>query len=447
MNQNDIFDFQDLISGSLWLIIILAITFFIKLKNQSDKPYYSYFFPVVLFKILFGLFFGYTYVEILGYGGDTVAYWEGAVKLNQLFFESPAAYFDEMLSTPSRETIGRNFNMISGYPPGWIYIEPESFFVSKIVSLFTFFTFNSFTALTIIFAFFSALASFKLFELVRNYAINKESFIAFVVLFIPTVSFWCSGVSKDTLLLISLFYIVYYLFKIFLPSEKFTFKTVLSAFLFILLAYHIRPFMIIAIFLPLLFAFGFGFLGKVKSKLIEVSLKFITIFLAIGVLIFSFYIGYIPFGESYLEEVAIIQQDFAANKTYGGPRYELTIIDYTPLGMLLAGPESVLTALYRPFIWEAQGPILLLSGVESVILIFLTLKFIISKNVVKKWRFIINNEFLLFCLLFALIFGFFVGFSAGLFNVLVRFKAPLLVFFVIVLIANPVYHKKNFRIK
>lgn len=444
MNQNDIFDFQDLISGTLWLIIILAITFFIKLKNQTEKPYYSYFLPVVIFKVFFGLFFGYTYVEILGYGGDTVAYWEGAVKLNQLFFESPLAYFDEMFSTPSRETIGRNFNMVSGYPPSWIYIEAESFFVSKVVSVFTFFTFNSFTALTIIFAFLSALASFKLFELVIKYAINKEKYIAYVVLFIPTVSFWCSGVSKDTLLLISLFYIVYYLFKIFLPTEKFTIRTVLAALFFILIAYHIRPFMIIAIFLPLFFAFGFGFLGRIKNKIIEVTLKSATVFLALGVIVFSFYIGYIPFGEAYLEEVAVIQQDFASNKNYGGPRYELHIIDYTPLGMLLAGPESILTALYRPFLWEARGPLLLLSGIESVVLVFLTLKFIISKNVFKKWSFIVNNEFLLFCLLFALIFGFFVGFSAGLFNVLVRFKAPLLVFFVIALIANPAYHKKNF---
>lgn len=414
--------------------------------KKQENPYYKWFIPVVLFKMFMGLFFGYTYIKILGYGGDTVAYWEGAVRLNDLFFENPMGYFNEMWATPSRETLFDNFSQHTGYPPSWTYFESESFFVSKIVSLFTFITFKSFNALTIIFSFFSAVASFKLFELVRSLNFAKEHWVAAVILFFPTVAFWCSGISKDTFIFVILFLLVVLIFHVLKRRFKNVFFYLLAIFFLLFLAYKMRPFMIVAVALPLLISLGFSKINRIKSDAVKLFGKFSLIIFVIGTMMFTLYTSALPFGlgEDYLEEVAIIQKDFVANTTYGGPKYDLGITDYSPLGMLKAGPLAIFTALYRPLLWEAggQGALLALGGVESLILIALTLFFLFKGNLREKFKYIGRSEFLLFALLFALIFGFFVGFTAGLFNVLVRFKAPLMVFFVLVLLVDLKYIQK-----
>jgi hypothetical protein len=133
--------------------------------------------------------------------------------------------------------------------------------------------------------------------------------------------------------------------------------------------------------------------------------------------------------DKYLEEVAIIQQDFAENKTYTGYRYDLGVSDYSPAGMLKAAPMSIITSFYRPFIWEANSVFLLLSGLEGLLLLYFTFRFFFNKKgITYQIRMIRKQEILIFAIVFATIFGFFVGFTAGLFNVLVRFKAPLLPF-------------------
>ena len=141
--------------------------------------------------------------------------------------------------------------------------------------------------------------------------------------------------------------------------------------------------------------------------------------------------------EEYIEELAVIQQDFSQNNTYGGPRYDLGITDYSTAGMLSRGPLAIMTALYRPFIWEARSLFLILSGLEGLLLLYLTFRFFFrSGNLAKHLAFVTGHEFLLFALIFVLFLGFFVGFTAGMFNVLVRFKAPLLGFLVLVLAAR-----------
>lgn len=439
MNLQYIFSLEDLLIGVLWAIILLAIGFMVQSNNRGKDEAYKWFMPNLLFKMGMGFFFGFTFVKILGYGGDTVAYWDGAVKLNNLFWESPSAYFDELLSTPNRSTLHVNFNYNTGFPPGWIYYEPESFFVSKVLSMFTFFTFKSFTALTFLCSYFAAIASFRLFQLVRNYRFTKERYMAIATLFVPTVAFWCSGASKDTLIVLGLYFLLYYLFALFDRTRKFTFSNLFWVFFFTWFLTQMRPFMIVAISIPLIFSFGFGYLNRLQSKIIVSTFKFLIIVAGIGVVSYVTINDVIPMGlgDDYMEELAVTQQDFSANTTYGGPRYDLGISDFSPSAMLTAAPLAIITGLYRPFLWEAQGPLLLMSGLENFTLILLTLGFFFKRgNIREHLRYVTENEFLVFALIFVILFAFFIGFSAGLFNVLVRFKAPLLTFLVLVLIAR-----------
>jgi hypothetical protein len=148
--------------------------------------------------------------------------------------------------------------------------------------------------------------------------------------------------------------------------------------------------------------------------------------------------------DKYLEEVAVIQQDFAQNKTYVGPRYNLGITDYSTAGMIKAAPLAMITAYFRPFLWEASSAFMLLSALEGTVLMVLLFRFIfLSGSITKQIQFVRKNEILVFAFVFVLVFGFFVGFSAGLFNVLIRFKAPLLPFLLLLLASSNKWERNN----
>lgn len=438
MEINYIFSGEDLILGAIWLCVVTILAFIIRSVN-SDKPDYKWFMPNFFFKMGMAFFFAYTFVVILGYGGDTVAYWEGAVKLSNLFWENPMGYVDEMISTPSRETRMNNFTFSTGLPPAWIYNEPESFFVSKVLSVFSLVTFKSYSALTVIIAFIAALASFRLYQLVRNYKFTKEIYMAGATMFIPTVTFSCSGISKDTIILTCLYFLLYHLFAIFVSERKFTWVNLLAVVFFIWLLANIRPFMLLALAPPILLGFGFGYFKRMSNQYLANILKALIVLSSVGFLALIVTGAAIPLGggEEYLEEAAVIQQDFLLNNTYGEARYDLGITDFSPAGMLAASPAAILTALYRPFIWEAQGALMYLNGAESLLLLALTLLFFFRKgNLLEHVRWISKQEFLVFALIFVVFFGFFIGFTSGLFNVLVRFKAPIIPFFMLFLMAN-----------
>ena len=93
--------FVDILITLLWLGILAIIVNnqASKLENQELKPFYLRNF---YFKVFYGITFTLVYLVVYD-GGDTKAYWDGAVCLNKLFFQSPSLYLDAISSLPSDE--------------------------------------------------------------------------------------------------------------------------------------------------------------------------------------------------------------------------------------------------------------------------------------------------------------------------------------------------------
>jgi hypothetical protein len=157
------------------------------------------------------------------------------------------------------------------------------------------------------------------------------------------------------------------------------------------------------------------------------------------------FIGFYFSGETaqkYLKEAEVVQQDFKLNKTYTGSKYDLGDVTYTPLGILRAMPLSVFTGIYRPLPWEALSPGLILNGLESILLFYLTFVFLFNKRRKRIAR-IRDSDILTFSLYFVIIFAFMTGFTSVIFGVLVRLRAPLLPFFLLLLTVKPLEEKKE----
>jgi hypothetical protein len=409
----------------------LLIFIYYRSRKNRNETYYKYLLPAFLFKVLFVLANVIYYVN---YGGDTIAFWDGAVKLNNLFWSDPFAYFSELIQSPENRTIFDHFNLETGYPDSSIFNEPQSYFISKICSIIGLFTFKGYMAISLIFAYFTTIATFRLFELVRSYRLNSDWHLAFALFFIPSVSFWCAGISKDTVIFVSICYFLHHLFQVLSRETKTRLKNWLIMLLCLYVILQVRSFMILCLMAPLLYAWSASLVKKFKDRKFEKILTrlFFTLIIISG---FAAFFG-TSLADSFVNEASVINQDMTSNKTYGTNRYSLGEIDYSPIGMVAAAPMSILAGFYRPYIWEALSFSLLLNGIESIVLLYFTFRFFASRKIGQRIKRIRKHEFLIFAFFFAVILAYFAGFTSILFGVLVRFKAPVLPFLVIILTSH-----------
>ena len=420
---------------------VLLILAYLRKRRHSELEHYKYYIPAFSFKVLFVMANATFYIVSYGAGGDSIGFWDGSVKLNNLFWDNPFGYFEEIFQSNEAKNLYENFNQNTGYPDGRVYMETESFFVSKIASIFTFVTFKGYILMSIIFAFITTNASWKLFELARSYNLHKDWHLALAIFFIPSLSFWCGGISKDTVVFVAICYFLHNLFKILSKDTKGKIKNWIYLLLCLYVIIQVRSFIVAALLVPLLFAYSSRLAKKLENRKFErFILRFFVACIGIGAILVFFQSSV---ADDFLKEAAVINQDMTTNKSYGTNRYDLGVTDYSPAGMIAAFPASVLAGFYRPYIWEALSVSLFLNGIESVVLIFYTFRFLISGNVFKRIKRIRQHEFLIFAFFFAVILAFFAGFTSILFGVLVRFKAPVLPFLVIVLTAHYITEKKR----
>lgn len=384
--------------------------------------------------------FAMAYVYIYNYGGgDTTAYWQGANTLNNLFYESPLNYLTELFNPVTKGYIPHYYNQKTGIPPVWIYNEPNSWFICKISSPLSFFAFKSYLTLNLFYSLITTIISWKFFRFLNSFLTIKIQYIAYAVLFIPTVGFWCTGIMKDSVAYASLLVVIMGIFKIL--HRQYTIRTIIATLIGIWFIFVTRSFLLLPIAIPLFIILIFR-LNSTKPFIIKFLTRITGVLIALSGI--AFFISdsalFGEFSSNNLTETAnTIYLDFQNNTEYTGKRYNLGISEVNSVTMITVIPNAILTTIYRPFIWEAENALMLINGLESALFLLLTLAIIrrrkrnslmISKNDTQ------TKDFILFCILFALILAYFVGLTSGLFGVLSRLKAPILPFFLLAIFSK-----------
>ena len=401
-----------------------------KIRDLQIKKYYI---RNVLFKFLFAVLFSIIYLVYYG-GGDTTAYWDGAITLNKLFFISPYDYLIHMVSEPTAALRQIHFNIDTGYPPGWIYRESEAWFMCKLSSIISFFTFRSYFAGTLIFAYLTARASWRVFQMIYHLKTHNVRIAAYCILFIPTVSFWCAGINKDTVIYFSLLNILFYTFDFLILRNSISISKIIYLGISVFLIFHIRSFILAAIAAPLFMAFGARLTKKYEQNFF--AKLFLRSFILFGGIFAFLYFFQSTFAEDMVKEAQVVQQDFLQNSIYTGKRYEISNTEVSPVGLLAAVPESIFYGIYRPYLTESLSLNFILNGLESAVLMLITIRFVFLGNIFKKIKKIRKEEILVFALIFSFFIAFMAGFTSVLFGVLVRIRAPLLPFIFLVLTTN-----------
>jgi len=127
-----------------------------------------------------------------------------------------------------------------------------------------------------------------------------------------------------------------------------------------------------------------------------------------------------------------------------GSGYALGELDGTFTSMIRLAPQAINVSLFRPYLWEVKNPLMLISALESFL--FLIFTGYVLYTVRGKLRLAFGNPDVIFGLVFALSFAFAVGVSTFNFGTLVRYKIPLLPFYLMALVVMLNYRNKPTKV-
>lgn len=419
-------ELKDLFLAPIYLGIFYAIAFAVRpsFTNKYTKPY---FIPALSVKFLGAIALGLIYQFYYG-GGDTFNY----------FKESQVIYgaFGDDLSTGLRllaPNDGTYSGAISRYASQMHWFgSPTEYFVIKVGAVCGLFCFCSYTVIALMFAIISFSGVWALYTAFLRIAPAVYKELAYAIFFLPSVFFWGSGLMKDSLCIGAIGWTFYGFHRALIARRR----ILQSVFVGLLGAYVLSAVKIYILlsFMPpaLLWVFN-EYNQRIKSVLMRNMVR--PLFLAFG--LGAAYLGATNLtagNEKYdvdkIGERTQINQKFLYDLTKDqGSAYNIGSFDGSLGSMVKVAPQAVIVTLFRPFPWEARNPIMLLSALEALILLGLTVKLFIDRGLFGGLRQIASQPILIFCFLFSIILAIGVGTNSGNFGTLVRYKIPLMPFY------------------
>lgn len=443
------FTFVDSLIVLAFFILFIAVSYFHK-ENQQLKgnTYYQNYIPTLLFKLMGSLAFGVIYLFILGYGGDTYAYYLGAESVAKLLWYNPSSFFQELFAPHQTANYHNFYSTQTGYPPIWLYISGRHFFLCKLTAIFYLISFGNFWGMTMIMGYFSFLANWKLYKIFIHYFPTLQKPLLYSTLWVPSIAIWCGGLMKDTVIFISICGMLYACFAYFTLKKISFFRFLILSFFFLLLIIKIKGYILFMVVPCILLWILYTFSQRITHRFLRV----IAIPVLMVVFFSSAFLIYLNSGsalnefssEQIIEKALITQDDFSKNNLYTGKRYSIGEVENTPWGITKVLPASLLAGVFRPFIWEASNGVTILSGLECFVTLLLFLFALFRMQPSRMLAHLRSNPLVICSLLITLILGTISGFTAGLFGTLVRFRAPLLPFFIsllVLIIYLPKTHK------
>ncbi len=445
---------------SIWDFVLLPfyviIPFLLAKRKQYNhierEPFYKYYTRGLMLKIFGGI--GLCLIYCFYYqGGDTISYHKGAVAMSNLMFKDFSGYLSILSNNRSVEN-WMLFDQNTMAPPHYMYVDTLAFSVIRIGSLIALFGFQGLMLITVLVAWLTYSGIWRLYKLFVVEFPELEKAMAVAILFVPSVVFWGSGFLKDSFTLSASAWLVYSVFSLIRKRSRILMHIIIllvSSYIII----SIKPYIFFALLVGIIFILTQINIKKIKSTFIRIIvLPIILLLLWGGGALLLVGTGEVVGGhyaniEKMLEKASITQQDLS-REYYGKNSFDIGAFEPTIPGVLSKTFPAITAGLYRPFIWECSNPVMFISGLENSMLLLFSIYvlFITVVSVFKNGSLFIsslNEPLILFSFIFSLSFAFMVGLTTANFGAMVRYKIPLMPFFIASLIIV-IYKFNNYKI-
>ncbi|MEQ1388958.1 hypothetical protein ABLT88_05520 [Acinetobacter radioresistens] len=203
---------------------------------------------------------------------------------------------------------------------------------------------------TLIYGFLGTIGLLLLYRTLKPY-LEHISWQWILVLFIPSMSFWSSGLGKDSL---SFFAVCLFLYTL-TTTEKIYFLLPLSFFAMFLVRPHIALMMIVSFVIYFI----------IRSR-VHLLFKLITLPIILSGVIFSssFVQQYVGLEEASLDSISSYVDERQNSNLEGGSSIDLQSMSY---------PMQMFTYIFRPLPFDAHSTLALFTSIENTILLILFL--------------------------------------------------------------------------
>ena len=440
----------DFILFPVYLIAIVGFGYVIQNKMIREKPEYKYFMFGLLYKLFGVLYFTYIYTFHY-YGGDTTNYYQAANCLVELMYQNFNMYLRLLFGEVNRVTLS-SFNLNTGWP--YYAAKPSSFAVARFSSIFVFLGFQSYYISSIMVAIVSYSGQWKLYQVFCREYPQYVRECAFAILFMPSVAFWGSGITKDSFMLSALGWFVYGFYNIAKKGiNPSTFVNVFHMAFSIWIMMSIKPFNFYVMIVCIGLWYAFEIIGKIKNDVLRVLMYpfIISILSVLGMYLFV-YLGSITGGEyssvdTMLEHAVVVQQDLT-REAYGENSYDIGAFEPTLAGISKKIPAAIEAGLFRPYPWEANNILMMISAIENVFLFCLTVFVFVSVGPVFFFKSFVSKPYIMMLsIVFSVLFAFSIGLITANFGALVRYKIPLVPFYVVAFVVMYMTHRDRLKAK
>ena len=408
----------------LGLFYVLAFAIRPAVTNKYTKPY---FIPALSVKLLGAIALGVLYHTI--YGGDTLYYFKYGSIIYHAFGDSFSAGL-HMITTDGQVTPD-----IEQYANQMVWFGPDSkeYFVVRVAAVCALIGFNNYFVTSLCFAvlsFSGIWAMYITFAKIRP-QVYKE--LAIAVFFLPSVFFWGSGLLKDSLCLGALGWLFYAFYRGAIEKQNIIRSLILGVVAIKVIA-SMKVYILLAFVPPaVLWVFNEN-TSRIQSSVVRWVAR--PLLLISGLAAAIYVMGSVAATDARfnLDKIGA-QSKLTADYLQGvsqqqqGAGYNIGLQDGSLGGMVKLAPQAVVVALFRPFLWESRNPTMALSALEATYFLVLTIRIFYRVGVFKILRVISGSPVLNLCFLFSLIFAISVGISSGNFGTLVRYKIPLMPFY------------------
>jgi len=390
--------------------------------------------------VLLGVLYQYYYG-----GGDTFQYHtNGSRVLAQAILEDPVVGIPLFFSdNPEIDGAYKYYRQIQ------FFGVPKTFLMLRIGAFFDLFTFRTYSATALLFALFSFSGLWMLYSVLCEAFPKIHRALAWSSLFVPTVLFWGSGILRDTVTLGALAFAFAALIRI-TQLRKYGKGEIILLFLALAVIYFTKVYFLICL-LPAMIVMSFlSIFSKIKSFLLRLVL-FIPLALLFVPTTFYLVRTAVEDDPNYaLDNIAETARITAYDIGFytgrsAGSTYSLGELDGTFQSLLRLAPDAVVVSLFRPFIWEVRNPLMLLSAMESMVILLLTI-YVLIKTRMGIVRSILKNPIALSFMIFAIGFAFAVGISTYNFGTLSRYRIPVLAPYLTSLVIGYYLYKQKYQL-
>ena len=325
--------------------------------------------------------------------------------------------------------------------------EASNFMVIRVTALLCFLCFGKYMVVNLFFAMIGFTGIWKLYLFFYDQFPKLYKHLAIVILFLPTFTFWSSGILKEPIAIFALGWFTYAWYQLAYYKRRIVRHSLMVVFTIYLFTV-IKVYILVA-YLPAFFVFLLlknAMLVRRKAAKVFVVISFLAIsvfaFVLLSDVMADALVEYS--GEHLTEGISSYQQNYQRqNQKSDGSYFSLGVEFNGTLGSLVRiAPAAVVATFFRPFLWESRNISTLLSSLESLVVMLFTLYVIFKTRPMPFLSTIMRQPVVLYSFIFSITFALFVGATTLNFGTLVRYKIPAMPFYLVSLILILYYNNK-----